>query len=467
MLASVGFDIPHLGYFFVGHIIAFTICILLFGDRSASTDRWVLSNVIGVFGMAGIAYTGEHISLMTAVGTSLTIVSGGFKALAFIDGRIMRKRYKWGHIFSVLALMCAVSISAFPGLPYRRLVFLGGLVFVMIASLMYLKTSRQWRGLKQANYVSAVIFFGILASFLVIARTALFEPFHKLVDYSAAGTSNFFQLCIASVAFQLVFLVLIFGLNRRHRDRAVRRSARLENNFAIKKMLLEETKALSDEQNNLIKMLTHEVRQPLNTAQAALQSIAADVGALDLTGSGVGPKLRNALTVLNDITVSISNSLLGATLISNGRKAELKSVDICDIAQLAYLDVDLSNQARIDVQFDQAHLYAEADPIVLRLALRNLLENAAKYSPANTPIVFKVEADEDRLSIQFSVTNRVIDRAMLDGDVFARNKRGADSRYGGDGLGLFIVNEVAKMHKGTLHFDIAGNDVTFVLEIPA
>jgi signal transduction histidine kinase len=56
---------------------------------------------------------------------------------------------------------------------------------------------------------------------------------------------------------------------------------------------------------------------------------------------------------------------------------------------------------------------------------------------------------------------------MLDGDLFARNTRGADRRYGGDGLGLFIVNEVAKMHGGLLHFDIAGDKVTFRLEIPA
>lgn len=467
MLIAAGFDIPHLGYFFVGHIVAFTICILLFGERSASTDRWVLSNCIGILGMAGIAYTGDHISLMTAVGASLTIVSGGLKALAFIDGGIMRKRYKRGHVFSVLALMCAVSIITFPVLPYRRLVFLLGLVFVMIASLIYLKKCRRWWGLKQANYVFTILFSGILASFLVIANTALFAPYHKLVDQSAAGTSNFLQLCVASLAFQLAFLVLIFGLNQRERHRTFRRSARLENNFVFKEMLLKETQALSEEQNNLIKMLTHEVRQPLNTAQAALQSIAADIRNLDITGSSVGPKLRNALSVLNDITVSISNSLLGATLISNGRRTELKSLDICDIAQLAYLDIDLSNQDRIDVQFDQAHLYVDADPIVLRLALRNLLENAVKYSPTDTPIVFKIKANEDSLSVQFSVTNSVIDLTMLDGDIFARNKRGADCRYGGDGLGLFIVNEVAKMHTGTLRFNIVDNEVTFILEIPA
>ena len=101
------------------------------------------------------------------------------------------------------------------------------------------------------------------------------------------------------------------------------------------------------------------------------------------------------------------------------------------------------------------------------MAILNLHENAVKYSPANTPILYKVYTDENRLSIQFSVTNNIINIAMLDGDLFARNKRGADSRYGGDGLGLFIVNEVAKMHEGNLRYDISGNEVTFRLEIPA
>jgi signal transduction histidine kinase len=242
---------------------------------------------------------------------------------------------------------------------------------------------------------------------------------------------------------------------------------RLKDNLVMKQRLLQETLVLSDERQNLIKMLTHEVRQPLNTAQAALQSIAADVVNFDLKGSGVRAKLDDALAVLNAITVSISNSLLGATLISNSRQAELKSVDICDVSQLAYLDINLSDRHRINVQFEQTHIYVDADPIVLRLAIRNLLENAVKYSPSNTPIVFKVGTEEGSLSAQFYVTNQIIDKALLDGDLFARNKRGADRRYGGDGLGLFIVNEVAKMHEGSLRFDIAGNEVTFCLEIPA
>lgn len=467
MLALFGVDIPNLGYFFVGHLTAFTICILTFGDRSRSTNIWVFSNILGALGMAGFFYTGVNVTFMSAVGASLTIISGSLKALAFASGRLSRERYKWGNAIVLLSVLSAAVIMLFPSLPYRRLVFLSGLVFTISASLIYLQRDRRWAGLKQSRYVFAAYVTGILATLGVIAKTAFLDKDFRIVDHSAAGTANFLQLCVASMVFQLVFLALIFGLNKRARERLFQRSTRLSENIALKKAIYEETAALSNEREQLIKMLTHEVRQPLNTAQVALQSITADVATLELNGTEINSKLNNTLTVLNSITLSISNSLVGAMLISRRRKAENQSVNICDVSQLAYLDVNPSDRVRIDLQFEHPHIYADADPIVLRLALRNLLENAVKYSPANTPIIFKIETDEDRITLQFSVRNHVIDKGMLAGDIFGRNKRGVDSRYRGEGLGLFIVTEVAAMHEGTSYFDVDGDEVTFYLEYPA
>lgn len=467
MAASLGYDIPHLGYFFVGHLTAFTICILMFGERNRSTDAWVLSNILGALGMAGIAYTEGNVTLMSAIGASLTVFSGSVKALAFTSGRLLSKRYKWGNATVLLSVVCATLIIIFPSLPYRRFVFLSGLLFTMSASLIYLQRNRKWTGLKQARYVFAAYVIGMLATLGVIAKSAFLPADFMIVDHSATGTANFLQLCIASMVFQLVFLTLIFGLNQRARERAYRRNARLKESMALKKAIHEETSALADEREHLIKMLTHEVRQPLNTAQAALQSITADVAMLELKGPTIKAKLDNTVNVLNSITLSISNSLLGATLISKERKAERTSVNVCDVSQLAYLDLSVLDRTRIDLQFEQLYIYADADPIVLRLAIRNLLENAIKYSPANTPIIFTIRTDEDRLMLQFSVKNQIIHKGMLDGDIFGRNKRGVDSRYGGDGLGLFIVTEVAAMHEGTSRFEVDGDEVTFYLEIPA
>ncbi|WP_353209297.1 sensor histidine kinase [Sphingorhabdus sp.] len=467
MLASFGVDVQHLVYFFIGNIAAFTICIVMFGGRTAAVQSWLMSNVLGIAGMVSLAYTGTNIALMAEVGAALTVISGALKAVAFGGGRIALKRFRLANAILLLSFICGALVLILPSLQYIRMFFLLGMAFSLVASLVYLRGNKQWFGLREAAYATIMLLLGLGGVLAVITQAFPLGAETRLVSSAAEGVANFARLCVASMAIELVFLTLTLARNRREKERAFRRTVHLKDNLVLKERLLQQTVALSDEQQNLIKMLTHEVRQPLNTAQAVLQSLAADVAAIGSTSPSAGLKLNNALTVLNTIAASISNSLLGATLISNNRKAELKSVDVCDVSQLAYLDINLSSQTRIDVQFEQPHIYVDADPIVLRLALRNLLENAVKYSPADTRIVFKVKADEDQLSIQFSVTNNIIDLAMLDGDLFARNKRGADSRYGGDGLGLFIVNEVAKMHEGSLRYDIARNDVTFQLEIPA
>jgi signal transduction histidine kinase len=56
---------------------------------------------------------------------------------------------------------------------------------------------------------------------------------------------------------------------------------------------------------------------------------------------------------------------------------------------------------------------------------------------------------------------------MLSGDIFLRNTRIADKRYGGEGLGLFIASEVAKIHNGSMTYKIVNKEVIFTLQIPA
>lgn len=452
-------------YFFMASVISFTICISIFSIKNLSRDIWIISNVFGIFGMVYLSNIKNQ--NYVDIGVSLTILSGSMKSLAFCNKNLFFKRYIFGNLFFVLSIFCAFIIIFYPAIPFRRNYFLFGMFFSLAASLIFLLKNREWHGLKQKSYVVATFALGMISILFVVAQNVPFDPNIKLVDTSARGIANFIALCVASLAIQLIFLSLIFGQNQRERERRLRRNNRLLYDIKLKQTVLSETQALAEERQNLIKMLTHEVRQPLNTAQAALQSIATDVANLKIKGAGVKAKLDNTVTVLNAITLSISNSLLGATLISNRRKPQLEMINISDVAQLAYLDIDIVERPRINLQFTQPYLFADADPIVLRLALRNLLENAVKYSPAGTPIVFKIDANEDRLTLQFAVTNGIIDKAMLEGDIFARNKRGVDSRYNGDGLGLFIVKEVAEMHGGMLDHKITGDQVTFQLEIPA
>jgi hypothetical protein len=60
--------------------------------------------------------------------------------------------------------------------------------------------------------------------------------------------------------------------------------------------------------------------------------------------------------------------------------------------------------------FGGAHLerpliYADAAPIILRLAIRNLLQKALKYSPSGSPILFEMVTDEEKLALVIRVIN--------------------------------------------------------------
>ncbi|WP_298821799.1 sensor histidine kinase [uncultured Roseibium sp.] len=92
----------------------------------------------------------------------------------------------------------------------------------------------------------------------------------------------------------------------------------------------------------------------------------------------------------------------------------------------------------------------EGDPILLQNALRNLLDNAVKYSPEDS--IIKVEILQSGSTVRVDVIDE--GRGLGDGDrqhLTERFGRGNNVRdIIGSGLGLTIVEEVMRAHGGTL-----------------
>ncbi|MHA6758299.1 sensor histidine kinase [Streptacidiphilus sp. PAMC 29251] len=103
---------------------------------------------------------------------------------------------------------------------------------------------------------------------------------------------------------------------------------------------------------------------------------------------------------------------------------------------------------------------ASASPLVegwptgLRLALDNLLDNAALHGKAHGRV--QVELQADTAAVQVSVTD---DGPGIPEDLReamkARFARGPHPRSDGSGLGLALVEQQTQLHGGTLHLDQA------------
>lgn len=93
-------------------------------------------------------------------------------------------------------------------------------------------------------------------------------------------------------------------------------------------------------------------------------------------------------------------------------------------------------------------LTVQGDAVLLRLMLRNLLENAARYSPAGTTIRITLREQDGGTAVSVTDEGPGIDEAHRQS--ITEPFRRLDQRYGGSGLGLSIVQRIVQLHHGTL-----------------
>lgn len=118
------------------------------------------------------------------------------------------------------------------------------------------------------------------------------------------------------------------------------------------------------------------------------------------------------------------------------------------------------------VQRVPADMSVEVDRLLLALALRQLLDNAVKYSPATSTITIAAR-DGDSVEIDVHNSDSVIPAAEQE-RIFDRFFRGAHAaQVPGTGLGLAIVQRIAQAHGGTLHVTSGvESGTTFTLVLP-
>ena len=86
----------------------------------------------------------------------------------------------------------------------------------------------------------------------------------------------------------------------------------------------------------------------------------------------------------------------------------------------------------------------------MRLALRNLLSNALRHSPAGAPVSVRLADSEEPLGLVIDVCDQGhgVEAALLP-RLFERGARGAVPASGmSQGLGLYIVRRVMELHGG-------------------
>ncbi len=138
---------------------------------------------------------------------------------------------------------------------------------------------------------------------------------------------------------------------------------------------------------------------------------------------------------------------------------------MCDIYD-EFVMIDSSHEFILDLR---AEITSQADSSLIKQCLRILVDNAIKYSPANTDIILRLQKN-DEIYFAIEVQDYGIGVKSEDADkIFERFYRSDPARNrqnGGSGLGLSIAKWIADKHNGyfeLLSYENLGTRISMVL----
>ncbi|MES2323671.1 MAG: response regulator [Pseudomonadota bacterium] len=215
--------------------------------------------------------------------------------------------------------------------------------------------------------------------------------------------------------------------------------------------------------------LAHELRNPLAPLRTGLDLLRLAGGDAAVSGSVVAMMDRQ----LGHL-VHLVNDLLDVARITRG-KIELKTAST-DLATLVSMAVETSAaliQARghaLDVQVPAEALRLEVDVTRIVQVLSNLLNNAAKYTPAGGRITLSAWRDGAHAVLSVADTGVGIPAAAMPTlfDMFTQVGASLDQAQGGLGIGLSLVQRLVTLHGGSVGASSggAGQGSTFVVRLP-
>lgn len=219
--------------------------------------------------------------------------------------------------------------------------------------------------------------------------------------------------------------------------------------------------------NDFVANVSHELKTPVGAISLlaeALESSADDEQAVRRFTKRMHKESGRLAALVQDI-IELSR-LQGASVAQQGSPVDVNAV-IAEAVDRSQLPAESKNISIVVGGRTEGKVFGDQDLLVT--ALRNLIDNAIRYSPANTRVGIGVRAKEGLVAI--SVTDQGEGLSAEDQErVFERFYRvdSARSRHtGGTGLGLSIVKHVASNHGGEVTlWSQPGQGSTFTLRLP-
>ena len=212
---------------------------------------------------------------------------------------------------------------------------------------------------------------------------------------------------------------------------------------------------------SVIQSVSHDLRTPLATIEAALDGLQSPTITLDEAQQG--ELLESVRHELQRLKRYVEN-LLDLSRLQAGAAAPAQAIWTADaLAEQALEELRDGDRVRVEVPSDLPPI--RTDAAQLQRALVNVLENALKFSPPHTTVILRAERRGDDVILRVDDQGPGVAPAET-GRIFEpfHHARGS----GGSGLGLAIARGFVAANGGRIWVEqAASGGASFVLALPA
>lgn len=328
------------------------------------------------------------------------------------------------------------------------------------------------KGHKEARYYLLAWSFIALTVVAVVLSMAGVFTYH---DYS-------FEFVPIGSTIEL--LLLAFALGDRYRTILTNEQKVRDENFILiqtqnqrlEKLVEERTIKLTDTimqlessnnvKNKLFSIIAHDLRSPFNSLMSIFSLKDMNLLSLDELKMLLNENKKNIDTIHN----TLNNLLYWAKSQMEGIKTQPTNFNLKELVEdlrLVYSPLIQSKGITINLQYsDNSNVYADDNQI--QLVMRNLIDNAIKFTPSSHSIGIRMVTEQSHVKI--CVSNTVSDanelnlEGMTKAEAFEATSGTGNEK--GIGLGLHLCREYIKSNGSELQVRISGIEVSFCFELP-
>jgi signal transduction histidine kinase len=201
---------------------------------------------------------------------------------------------------------------------------------------------------------------------------------------------------------------------------------------------------LNKQQNNFLLSVTHELKTPI----AAIKLIGETMMRRTLPKEKQEELMGNILENANRLQDMTENMLTAMQMENNRYNVRKEEINLSNIVEEVKANFSLKNAIVGNVE---KNIQFYADPVLIKMILNNLIENAIKYSD-NQPVEINLfnrkeeiilEVKDQGIGIDPSYKKKIFKKFYRIQDEETRETKGS-------GLGLFIVKQAVEKHKGKI-----------------